>query len=95
MLERLRGLGVVDARSMFGGYGLYLGDTFFAVVYDDRLFFKTSDVSRERYVGAGMGPFQPNEKQTIKTYYEVPADVIEDTESLAEWAAEAVEVARG
>jgi DNA transformation protein and related proteins len=33
-----------------------------------------------------MKPFRPNPKQTLKTYYEVPADILEDRELLARWA---------
>jgi DNA transformation protein len=57
VLEQLVDLGPIRARSMFGGHGLYQGDIFFGVVYEDRLFFKTDDRSRERYVDSGMGPF--------------------------------------
>jgi DNA transformation protein len=34
-----------------------------------------------------MKPFRPNAKQTLKTYYEVPVEVIEDGEQLNQWAA--------
>ncbi len=37
-----------------------------------------------------MKPFRPNAKQTLKSFYEVPIDVIEDAEVLAQWATEAV-----
>jgi TfoX/Sxy family transcriptional regulator of competence genes len=38
-----------------------------------------------------MQPFKPTEQQTLKRYYEVPADVLEDAERLVEWAENAVE----
>jgi DNA transformation protein len=37
-----------------------------------------------------MSPFHPNPKQTLKSFYEVPVDVIEDTEQLNEWAEQSV-----
>jgi DNA transformation protein len=37
-----------------------------------------------------MKPFRPNPKQTLKTYYEVPVDVMEDGEQLTTWATRAV-----
>ncbi len=40
----------------------------------------------------GMRPFQTSSRQTLKNYYEVPADVLEDDDRLAEWAQNAVEV---
>jgi DNA transformation protein len=37
-----------------------------------------------------MGPFRPNERQTLKSYYEVPPEVLEDPEALRSWAGEAI-----
>ena len=34
VIDQLSGPGNVVSRSMFGGYGLYLGADFFAIVYD-------------------------------------------------------------
>jgi hypothetical protein len=36
-------------------------------------------------------PFRLNAKRAPTSFYEVPIDVIEDTESLTQWATEAVE----
>ena len=83
------------ARSMFGGVGLYAGDLFFALVDDDVLYFKVDDHTRPRFEALGMGPFLPSgDGGEVMQYYEVPADVLEDAEALAPWAADAVEVAR-
>lgn len=91
ILEQLRDVNALRTKAMFGGHGLYVGDTFFAIVYEDRLFFRTNDVTRPAYESAGMSPFRPNERQTLKSYFEVPPDVIEDREELEEWAYRAVE----
>ncbi len=90
ILEQLDGLGRVTARAMFGGHGLYRRGDFFGIVYRDRLYFRTDDDSRQHYVDAGSAPFQPNERQTLKTYYEVPAEVLEDREQLGKWAQRAL-----
>src|SRR5688572_1213977 len=90
VLEQLDELGPVTSRSMFGGHGLYLGDQFFAIVHRDRLYFKTDTASRPDYEERGSEPFSPNARQTLKTYWEVPADVVEDREAAVEWARDAV-----
>jgi DNA transformation protein len=80
---------------MFGGVGLYSGDLFFALMDDDVLYFKVDDTTRARFEERRLGPFRPGgEAGEVMQYYEVPADVMEDAEALAPWAAEAVEVAR-
>jgi DNA transformation protein len=76
-------------RAMFGGHGIYRGDVFFGIVYKGRLYFKTGPLTRAEYVARGATPFKPNARQTLKSYYEVPADVLEDAETLRRWAAKA------
>ena len=94
IVEQLRTLPEVRARRMFGAHGLYSKDDFFAIVDDGRLYFKTSEATVARYTRAGMGVFVYAPGKSLKTYYEVPVDVIEDDDALAEWAREAVGVAR-
>ncbi len=88
VLDQLSGPGV-EARAMFGGYGLYHGARFFGIVFKGRVFFKTDRDTRSLYEERGMKPFQPGAKQTLKNYYEVPADVLEDTDELVDWAKKA------
>ena len=80
------------ARAMFGGHGLYHGDTFFAVAWKGRLFFKTTPETAKRYIERGMEPFQPSPKQQLRHYYEVPEDILERREELLAWANEAVDI---
>jgi DNA transformation protein and related proteins len=87
-LSELRGL---TCRAMFGGHGLYKRGKFFAIIHKGRLYFKVTTISVLRYKEQGMLPFRPNPKQTLKSFYEVPIDIIEDGEALSRWAAEAVE----
>jgi len=89
VLDQLSGLRGVACRSMFGGYGLYRGGVFFGIVHKGRLYFKTNETSRAAYREHGMKPFRPSAKQTLKTYYEVPVDVMEDAEQLVAWAGQA------
>jgi TfoX/Sxy family transcriptional regulator of competence genes len=36
-----------------------------------------------------MGPFAPGREPVLKTYYEVPEEIVEDDEELPSWAREA------
>ena len=89
VLDQLGGLRCVTCRAMFGGYGLYRGDVFFGIIHKGRLYFKTGEASRAAYRERGMKPFRPNPRQTLKTYYEVPIEIIEDQEQLTGWAIQA------
>jgi DNA transformation protein len=90
VLDQMRGLEGVAARPMFGGHGLYYGDRFFGILFKGRLYFKTTPATRPRYLREGMTPFAPNKKQTLKNYYEVPADIIESADRLVAWADDAM-----
>lgn len=95
VLEQLAAVAPVTSRAMFGGVGIYAGGLFFALLDDDRLYFKVDDASRPRYQDAGMGPFDPfkNGEQVMNGYYEVPGEVLEDEDRLPDWMREALSVA--
>ena len=90
VLDQLRELDDIDARRMFGGFGLYRDETFFGIIHKDRVYFKIDDSTVGEYRKRRMRPFRPNAKQTLKSYYQVPLEVLEDTERLGEWAAQAI-----
>lgn len=92
IIDQLYGLEGVTARAMFGGHGLYRGGTFFGIIFKGRLYFKTSDSTRPGYVERGMKAFHPNPGQTLKNYFEVPADILEEPERLAAWAQDAIKL---
>lgn len=94
VLDQLRPLGEVRCRAMFGGYGLYLGADFFGIIFEGRLYFKTDATTRESYRSLGMGPFAPGAAQVLKSYYEVPEEIVEDDERLADWARKAAVAGR-
>ena len=84
VLEQLGG--GVDCRAMFGGHGLYRDGAFFGILFKGRFYLKTSPRTRKDFVDRGMERFRPNARQTLKSYYEVPADVLEDRDLLRRWA---------
>jgi DNA transformation protein len=95
LLDQLDGVPDIRAQRMFSGFGLYSGDIFFGIVYDDIVYFKVDDISRFDYVRAGMKPFKPykNRPRTMK-YYQVPVGVVEDADELRQWAHKAIAAAR-
>jgi len=95
ILDQLEDLPDLECRAMFGGHGIYQEEVFFAILYKSRLYFKTDAASAAPYRRRGMKPFCPNPKQTLKNYFEVPAEVLEDRDKVAEWARAAIRVAGG
>lgn len=95
VLEQLQGLKHVAPRRMFGGVGLYHEGRFFAIIMDDALYFKVNDGNRRDYETRGMGRFRPypNKPHLSMTYYEVPADILEDAEECGTWARRSIAIA--
>ncbi|MEA2499567.1 MAG: transformation protein [Actinomycetota bacterium] len=92
VLARLNVEGV-HSRPMFGGTGLYSWGRFFGIVYNSELFFKIDDATRPRYEAKGMKQFTPQEGQTLRTFYQVPAEVLESRLTLHDWAEDAARAA--
>ncbi|HQS56820.1 MAG: hypothetical protein B7Y56_02385 [Gallionellales bacterium 35-53-114] len=89
ILEQLAYLDGLRSKRMFGGFGLYCGDNFFCIVHDGRLYFKTNPDILPEYLRYHAPVFAPSEKQILKNYREVPADILEDSELLLLWARKA------
>jgi len=79
---------------MFGGVGIYSGDLFFALLADDTLYLKVDDSNRSDFEALGMGPFLPfGDERDKMQYYQVPAELLEDSEALRPWAEKSIAVA--
>jgi DNA transformation protein len=94
-LEQLQQLGEVSSRGMFGGAGLYCGELFFGLISDDVLYLRVDESNRADYAGRGAAQFRPyaDRPQISMSYYEIPADVLEDAAECVRWARHSVEVA--
>ena len=86
VVEQLSGVEALVCRWMFGGHGLYHSGTLFGIVSGGRLYFKTDDATAGLYAVRGMSAFRPAARGPLRTYYEVPADVLHDRACLTEWA---------
>jgi DNA transformation protein len=94
LLEQLGQIRPVTTRPMFGGLTFFAEGRAFALVADEVLYFKVDDSNRPEYIAAGKGPFLPfGDAEKPMQYYELPEEVLEDTDQLAGWMAKAIAVA--
>ena len=94
--EQLAPLGAVRVRSMFGGFGIYADDLFFAIIDDDVLYFKADAMNRERFVNAGAEPFRYPVKDgtmTEMSYFSAPEGALDDQSELLDWARSGLDAA--
>jgi DNA transformation protein len=96
VLDQLQALGGVSSRRMFGGVGLYSDELFFGLIADDTLYLRVDDGNRADYTARAAQPFRPyaDRPGLSMSYYEAPAEVLEDARQLAEWARRSVAAAQ-
>lgn len=86
--DMLEPFGTIRVKSMFGGYGIYCNEIFFAIIAYNELYFKgdKGEVS-EYYKSVGSEPFMydAGDKKVTMSYWKVPEDVLEDNELLSKW----------
>ena len=78
----------IQSRAMFGGWGLYKNNVVFGIIADDQLYFKVDVTNRKDYERSGSLPFSyeaAGRKKVMVSYWEVPADVMEDREKIEQW----------
>lgn len=89
VLDSMRTFGPVEARAMFGGWGLYHEGLFFALVADDVLYLKSDDENRAEFDAARLPPwiYEPKDgKPMVTLYRQAPEEGFESAEVMARWA---------
>ncbi len=94
VLEQLSPLRELSAADFFGGTGIKAGTAMFAMIMDGTLYFATDEASRQEYVAFGSRRFSYRTKSRLveTKFFEVPAEVLDDRERLAEFAKCAIAV---
>jgi DNA transformation protein len=97
VLDQLSGLRGVSSRRMFGGVGLYQDGLFFGAIDDDVMFLRVDDATRPEFTQRGSQALRPvasKPDMVMEAYYQVPGDILDDPESLHQWAQRAIAIAR-
>jgi DNA transformation protein len=91
VIEHMAPLGRVRARAMFGGYGIYQDDCMFAIIADDRLYFKADSTTRTEFEAKGLSQFTyiARRKTVTLQYFEAPPEVFEEPETMRHWGQKA------
>ena len=74
--EQLREAGAIRSRKMFGEYGLYCDDVFFAVICDDQFFVKITPESEAAFPDLPKTPPYEGARDSF------PVEDVEDRERL-------------
>jgi DNA transformation protein and related proteins len=95
--ELFREFGLVQVRSMFGGAGLYTDGIMFGLVSDDLIYLKTDATTAPAFEAERCAPFEYQTKKgtrALTSYWRLPDRLYDDPDELAQWARQALTVAR-
>lgn len=96
VIKQLTPFGLLQVNKFFGGIGISNGFAQFAMIMGENLYFTVDNSTRQNYVNAGMQPFSYQTKKglvTVRKYFTVPDEVLDDSEQLRLWVNEAMIVA--
>ena len=82
---------------MFGGAGIYAGDVMFGLVSDDLIYLKADADTVPAFEREKCAPFQyttKKGKRAVMSYWRLPDRLYDDPIELAQWAKQAIAVAR-
>jgi DNA transformation protein and related proteins len=97
LVDQLMPLGEARGRPMFGGYGVYLDGLIIGLIALETFYLKVDDQNRPDFEAAGASPFSYDTKNgvnTITAFWEVPADILDDSDRLRAWALKSLAVSR-
>ena len=92
--EHLSAVTPITTRAMFGGLEIYSDGLFFALVDEDKLYLKVSEINQADFEEAGMEPFIPWPGAQPMGYWELPEGILERPKELQVWVDKALAVAQ-
>ena len=95
VVDQMQSIGLVTAKSMFGGHGIFLDGSMFGLVADSILYLKVDNENKHLFESKGLEPFSYNKKGKLfkMSYYQAPEETLEDSDEMKIWATLAYQAA--
>jgi len=96
LLELLHDMGAIEARPMFGGYGLFYDGLMFALIADEVLYLKTDEINRIDFENRDLRAFsyERKGKEILLSYNEAPGEVLDEPDEMCIWARNSIDAAK-
>lgn len=93
--DQFRPFGEVQIRGMFGGHGIFRDGVMFALIADETTYLKAGAENDPDFDAENMPHFtyEGKNKPVQMSYWRLPDHVLEDAETLSDWAQKAFTVA--
>ena len=87
VVDLMQIIGPVNARKMFGGYGIFLEGIMFALIANGRLYLKVDKDNQHQFTENELPAFTYNKKgkEYKMSYYLCPEDALEDADIMNTW----------
>jgi DNA transformation protein len=95
--ELFAALGRVSVRRLFGGAGLYAGDTMFGLLHQGVIYLKADGENAAAFDRENLAPFSyaaRGARREIASYRRIPDRLYDDPDELAAWARDALAAAQ-
>jgi DNA transformation protein and related proteins len=97
LIDLFSDFGPVTIRRMFSGFGISADGTNFALALRSGLYFRADEQTIPRFEAEGSTPFQYQTRAKtviVKSYWQLPARLFDDSEELSVWARAALAAAQ-
>lgn len=91
VIARLSCVAEVAYRRIFNGAAIYHHGVQFALIVNDRLYFRADDCSRPNYEQQGMHSLQPQGVKRQSDFYQLPDSLLDQPNELRRWVRIAIE----
>jgi len=99
-VELFSGMGLVEARRMFGGAGLYARDVMFGLIDDDVIYLKVDGALKAELAAIGSRPWVYTQTKGPKagvpqetSYWSLPEAALDDPDEACTWGARSLAAA--
>lgn len=86
--ETLAPMEGIEAKRMFGGFGLFKDGLMFGLIADDVLYLKVDSKNKPNFDALDLEPFSYSrgDKTFAMSYHRAPSNALEQSDTLLKWA---------
>lgn len=89
-------IGIVKSRSMFGGFGIFIENTMFALAVKDKIHIRANKITANKFKKLGFQPYvyQKRGFPVVTNYFALPQECWQNPEVILQYAREALDIAK-
>lgn len=95
IVDLMQSIGPVQAKAMFGGFGLFIDGLMFALIANRELYLKVDNDIEAEFEAKGLEAFRysKGDKEFKMSYRQAPEEVLENIDEMSLWGSKAYHAA--